>query len=275
VKATAAKYGMFSFDDKIAVAVSGGKDSISMLHILVKMEKGHPKASLVAVTVDEGIKGYRDEALKIAADECEKLGVPHHVISFKQLFGFTLDELIKQKRQSGEEKLTACAYCGILRRRALNVAAREVGANKIATAHTLDDEAQTILMNIFRGDLSRLAKEKPVTDEVHPKLVRKVKPFCEIPEKESALYAYVKKTRFQASPCPYASEALRNDFRAMLNLMEEKHAGTKFTVFNTLERLRPALQAVESDRQFAECCECGEPSSGGLCKVCEMLKKMR
>jgi uncharacterized protein (TIGR00269 family) len=105
-------------------------------------------------------------------------------------------------------------------------------------------------------------------------LVQKVKPFCEIPEKESALYAYVKKIKFQASPCPYASEALRNDFRAILNSMEERHAGTKFTIFNTLERLRPALEKTTSNSQFAECAECGEPSSGGLCKVCELLKKM-
>jgi uncharacterized protein (TIGR00269 family) len=274
VRETIAKNRMFVFNDKIAVAVSGGKDSISMLHILVKMEHVRSKASLAAVTIDEGIKGYRDEALEIASGECKKLGVAHHVVSFKQLFGLTLDELVKQKRETSEETLTPCAYCGILRRRALNVAARDVGANKIATAHTLDDEAQTILMNIFRGDLLRLAKEKPVTDEVHPKLVQKVKPFCEIPEKESALYAYVKKTKFQSSPCPYASEALRNDFRIMLNQMEEKHAGTKFTVFSTMERLRPALQEIVSSKQFAECAECGEPSSGGLCKVCEMLKKL-
>jgi tRNA(Ile)-lysidine synthase TilS/MesJ len=202
VRATIAKYGMLNFNDKIAVAISGGKDSISMLHILAKMERTRPKASLVAVTVDEGIKGYRDEALEIAAAECEKLGVDHHVLSFEKLYGFTLDDLIRQKRREECNQLTACAYCGVLRRRALNIAAREVGANKIATAHTLDDEAQTILMNIFRGDLTRLAKEKPVTDEVHPKLVQKIKPFCEIPEKETALYAYAKKFRFQASPCP-------------------------------------------------------------------------
>lgn len=275
VRATIAKYHMLDFNDKIAVAVTGGKDSVSLLQILAKTERARPKAALVAVTVDEGIKGYRDEALKIASAECAKLEVPHHLVSFKQLFGFTLDELVKVRRDNGENELTACAYCGVMRRRALNVAAREVGANKIATAHTLDDEAQTILMNIFRGDLTRLAKEKPVTDEVHPKLVRKVKPFCEIPENESALYAYVKKTRFQASPCPYASEALRNDFRAMLNQMEEKHAGTKFTVFNSLERLRPALDTVARGSHFDECIECGEPSSGGLCKVCEMLKKTR
>ncbi len=273
VRATIAKYHMLDFNDRIAVAVSGGKDSISLLQIMAKIERTHPKAKLVGVTVDEGIKGYRDEALKIASEECAKLEVPHHLVSFKQLFGSTLDELIAQKQETGDEELTPCTYCGVLRRRALNVAAREIGANKIATAHTLDDEAQTILMNIFRGDLLRLAKEKPVTDEVHPKLVQKIKPFCEIPENESALYAYVKTTGFQASPCPYASTALRNDFRAILNQLEQKHAGTKFAVFNSLNRLRPYLQTAANNSRFDECPECGEPASTGLCKVCALLKQ--
>jgi len=274
VRASIARYGMFNFNDRIAVAVSGGKDSISLLHVLAKMERFRPKASLVAVTVDEGIRGYRDEALKIAEAYCKKLGVAHHVVSFKELYGFTLDEIVARKRQKGERELTACAYCGVLRRRALNVAAREVEANKIATAHTLDDEVQTILLNIFHGDVSRLAKEKPVTDDVHQRFVQKVKPFCEIPEKESALYAYVKKVPFQSTPCPYASEALRNDIRVMLNRMEEKHAGTKFTIFNSIERIRPALNEIGKKDNFEECARCGEPASQGLCKVCQMLEEI-
>jgi tRNA(Ile)-lysidine synthase TilS/MesJ len=85
VRCTIAKYAMFSFDDRIAVAVSGGKDSISLMHILAKMERSHPKASLVAVTVDEGIKGYRDEALAIAVANCKTLDIEHHLVSFKKL----------------------------------------------------------------------------------------------------------------------------------------------------------------------------------------------
>ena len=272
MRATIAKYRMFKFNDRIAVAVSGGKDSISLLSVLVKMEQFRPKASLVAVTVDEGIKGYRNEAMKIAEAHCKKLTVEHHVVSFKALYGFTLDEIIARKRQKGEKELTACAYCGVLRRRALNVAAREVDATKIATAHTLDDEVQTLLLNIFHGDVSRLAKEKPVTDDVHRRFVQKVKPFCEIPERESALYAYVKRVPFQSTPCPYASEALRNDIRVMLNRIEEKHAGTKFTIFNSVERIRDALSGVSRNDHFEECVKCGEPASKGLCKVCQMLK---
>jgi uncharacterized protein (TIGR00269 family) len=274
VRGTIGKYGMFGFDDRIAVAVSGGKDSISLLHILAKTERAHPLASLVAVTVDEGIMGYRDEALEIATANCKTLGIEHHVVSFKQLFGFTLDEIISRAGRKGEREMTSCAYCGVLRRRALNVAARDVCADKVATAHTLDDEVQTSLMNIFRGDISRLAKEKPMTDEVHPRLVRKVKPFCEIPERESTLYAYVKKIRFQDTPCPYASEALRNDIRAMLNRMEEKRAGTKYTVFKSMERIRPALVEVVKKDEFKECSECGEPAASGLCRTCEMLRDL-
>jgi uncharacterized protein (TIGR00269 family) len=274
VRGTIGKYCMFGFDDRIAVAVSGGKDSISLLHILAKTEQAHPKSSLVAVTVDEGIKGYRDEALEIAAANCKKLGIEHHLVSFKQLYGFTLDEVLTRTDSKCERELTACAYCGVLRRRALNVAARDVCADKIATAHTLDDEVQTSLMNIFRGDIARLAKEKPVTDEVHPRLVRKVKPFCEVLERESTLYAYVKKIRFQDTPCPYASEALRNDIRVMLNRMEEKRAGTKFTIFKSMERIRPALVEVVKKDKFQECVECGEPASGSLCRTCEMLQDL-
>ena len=275
VRATIGKYSMFGFDDRIAVAVSGGKDSISLLHILAKTEQVHPKSSLVAVTVDEGIKGYRDEALEIAASNCKELDLEHHVVSFKQLYGFTLDEIIRLTDSKGERELTACAYCGVLRRRALNVAAREVCADKVATAHTLDDEVQTSLMNIFRGDIARLAKEKPVTDKVHPLLVRKVKPFCEVPERESTLYAYVKTISFQDTPCPYASEALRNDIRVMLNRMEEKRAGTKYTVFKSMERIRPALVEVVHRDEFQACVECGEPTSGSLCRTCGMLKEFR
>lgn len=272
-RATVARFRMLGFDDRVAVAVSGGKDSVSLLHVLARLERHYPRASLVAVTVDEGIKGYRDEALEIAAENCRKLGVEHCVVSFKNLFGFTLDEMVKRLHRKKERVPTSCACCGVLRRKALNLAARKVKANKVATAHTLDDEVQTILLNIFHGDVLRIAREKPVTDEVHPKLVQRIKPFCEIPENETALYAYVKKIRFQSKPCPYASEALRNDVRWMLNRVEERHVGVKFTIFKSMERIRPALEEMSRREGLSECCECGEPTSEKLCRTCQMLKQ--
>jgi len=274
-RATIAKYQMFKFDDKIAVAVSGGKDSVSLLHVLAEVELRHPKAQLVAVTVDEGIKGYRDEALKIAAENCEELDVDHCVVSFRELFGYTFDQMVKRLKGEDYVKLTPCASCGVLRRKALNTAARKIGADKLATAHTLDDETQTILLNILHGDVLRIAKEKPVTDEVHPKLVRRIKPFCEIPERETALYAYVRGIRFQSAPCPYASEALRNDARMMLNRMEEKHPGIKFTIFKSIEKIRPAIEETARKEGLGECIECGEPTTDKICRTCQLLKYMK
>ncbi len=264
---------MLNYNDRIAIAVSGGKDSIGLLQVLASMERKFPRASLMAVTVDEGIKGYRDEALEIAVETCKKLGIKNHVVSFKSLYGFTLDEIVVRMRERKSE-LTPCAFCGVLRRKALNIAALEVGANKVATGHTLDDEVQTSLLNIFHGDISRLASEKPVTSQVHPRLVQKVKPFCEIPEKESALYAYVEGMNFQSTPCPYASEALRNDIRVLLNQIEERHAGTKFTVFKSMEKLRPAINSITEKGKFKECKECGDPSAGELCMACQLLKQI-
>jgi uncharacterized protein (TIGR00269 family) len=274
VRATIAKYQMFKYDDRIAVAVSGGKDSLSLLHVLAKIERNYPKASLVAVTIDEGIKGYRDEALKIAVENCKKLRIEHYITSFKELYGYTLDEIVERSKKKLSLELTPCAYCGVMRRKALNVAAREVEAEKLATAHTLDDEVQTFLLNIFHGDIMRIAREKPVTDEAHPKLVQKVKPFCEIPEKETALYAYIKKIKFQSMPCPYAPQALRNEIRIMLNRMEEKHAGIKFTIFRSAEKTRAAIEEMAKKEGLKECVECGEPSSETICKSCQMLKQI-
>ena len=272
-RATIAKYNMFRFDDRIAVAVSGGKDSLSLLHVLAKVENRYPKASLVAVTVDEGIRGYRDEALKIAAENCEKLGIKHFTVSFKELFGYTFDQMVGRMDRKGNRE-TPCAYCGVLRRKALNVAARKVKADKLATAHTLDDETQTILLNIFHGDVLRIAKEKPATDEVHPKLVPRIKPFCEVPEKETALYAYLRGIRFQSTPCPYAADALRNDARMILDRLEEKHPGMKFTIFKSIEKIRPALEELAKGEGIGECVECGEPTTDKVCRTCQMRKQL-
>jgi uncharacterized protein (TIGR00269 family) len=277
VRTTIAKYDMFKRDDKIAVAVSGGKDSVTLLHILTKIEKEFPNAKLCAVTVDEGIKGYRDEAIKIAEENCHKLDVQHYVTSFRKLFGIELDELITSLANKGKRKtagLSPCSYCGVLRRRALNVVARKAKADKLALAHNLDDEAQTILLNIIHGDPMRLARVKPVLREKHWKFTPRVKPVCEIPEKEIAFYAYLKKIPFQSVPCPYATTALRNDVRTMLNCIEEKHAGTKFTVLRSIKRIQPSLETTAGEAVLTECELCGEPTVNKTCKPCQMLQEL-
>jgi uncharacterized protein (TIGR00269 family) len=257
---------MLTFEDHIAVAVSGGKDSVTLLRVLRKIEKRFPKATLTAVTVDEGIKGYRAEAIELARESCNELEVNHLVVSFRRLFGKTLDQIVRSKRD-----LSPCSYCGVLRRRAIHVAAKEVKATKIATAHNLDDEVQTILLNIFHGDVNRIARVEPVLIDPSGRFLQRVKPLCEIPEKEVALYAHLAGIKFQTRPCPYLETALRNDIRDMLNRVEEHHPGTKFTIFRSVERLRNSLKASLTSAELRNCLRCGEPTTGTICEVCKML----
>ena len=273
VRKTISRYEMLGLKDKIMVAVSGGKDSVTLLHILSKIEKAFPDVVLCAGTVDEGIREYREEALRIAEDNCRKLRVEHVVLSFKELFGYGLDEIVELLRKRGEGGLTPCSYCGVLRRKALNVMAREAGVDKLVIAHSLDDEAQTMLLNVVHGDPMRIVRSKPVLDVVHPKFVQRVKPLCLVPEREIVFYAYLKGIKFQSIPCPYAPAALRNDIRTMLNRMEHNHAGTLFTVFNSIEKIRPALEASAEEVKLRECRLCGEPTVGELCRACELLRE--
>jgi uncharacterized protein (TIGR00269 family) len=277
VRVTIAKHDMLSFDDKIAIGVSGGKDSMALLSILVKLEKSFPKAGLIAVTVDEGISGYRDEALNIAEKSCQKLAVEHVVVSFKELFGFEFDELAKSlmTKDPNIEHLTPCAYCGVLRRRALNNAARICGATKLATGHNLDDETQTILLNVFHGDPLRIARVKPISSATHPNFVPRIKPLCEVLEKESTLYAYLRKIKFQSLPCPYSYTASRNDIRTMLNRMEEKHAGLKYTIYRSIEKLRDCIEGAPPAAELRNCKLCGEPTVHEVCQVCKLLENFK
>jgi len=268
VERTVSRFSMFEFDSRVAVAVSGGKDSLNLLQILADIEEKFPRAELIAVSIDDGVEGYREEALRLARDECRRLGVEHLVLSFKGLFGLTMDEIVGRTAEGG---LTPCSYCGVLRRRALNEAAGRVDADRLATAHNLDDMAQTALLNMMRGDLKRLAGMHPAGNELRG-FVRRVKPFCEVPERESTLYAYLRGAQFQSLPCPYAGEAMRNDIRQFLNRMEVKRPGTKFIVYRT------ALNILAEIRGYAEagglCRVCGEPTRGDMCRVCQLLGEL-
>jgi uncharacterized protein (TIGR00269 family) len=170
---------------------------------------------------------------------------------------------------SSPKELNACTYCGVFRRRALEMTARELGVDRLATAHNLDDMAQTALLNILRGDVNRLAQINPGGSKV-PGFIRRIKPYAGIPERESTLYAYLTGIPFQAIPCPYASEAMRNDVRDILNRLEQKRPGTKHIVYRTALKLTPKIEREES----SNCCsQCGEPSPDYICRTCTLIQE--
>ena len=272
VRTAIGRYDMLGPKDRIAVSLSGGKDSLSLLHVLAKIERDFPGSELLAITVDEGIGAHRAEGIKAASGLCRRLGVEHVVVSFREHFGITLPELLKAVE--GEARaLDPCAYCGVLRRRAINDVARELGAGVIAVAHNLDDMVQAWLMNLLRNNLPRLVRFGPVTRAEHPGLVTRVRPLCLIPERETAFYAFIHGFTGPEAPCPYARAALRNEIRVFLNRLELRHPGTKFALFRAFERLIPVIQASLPEGRLRECERCGAPSSGRLCKVCEFLEQ--
>jgi uncharacterized protein (TIGR00269 family) len=257
---------MLKFNDHIAVAVSGGKDSLTLLNLLVKMEDRFPRSRITAVSVDEGIRGYRDEALDIARKACEKLGVEQFVVSYHDLFGITTDEIAEM--HLGQ---TPCSYCGVFRRKAINRAAQMIGVTKIATAHNLDDEVQTVLLNMLHGDPWRIVRSGPVLYDPRGKFLTRIKPLCDIPEKEVVLYAYLNGFDFQSIACPHGNAALRNDIRNFLNQLDQKHPGSKFTLQRTAERLREVLSRTAPVAELNECAKCGDPTPHQLCEACMML----
>ncbi len=169
----------------IAVAVSGGKDSSSALILIKKIIGVRRDVRLSAITIDEGISGYRPAAIGKVRDLCARLEIEHTVVSFKDVIGADMDDIA---RDLGER--TPCAYCGVFRRRCMNKAARDIDADVLATGHNLDDITQAILMNFTRGDIERLARLGPHS-KVQPGLIPRILPLRLVPEKETYLYAFV------------------------------------------------------------------------------------
>jgi tRNA(Ile)-lysidine synthase TilS/MesJ len=174
---TISKYNMIKHNDLVAVAVSGGKDSLALLKIINEMALTH-SFKIKAITIDEGIPGYRNEALEIVEKFCAELDVEHKVYAYKDLFELTLDEAL-DLRENG--KTSSCSICGTLRRRAIDYAAKDIGADVIATGHNLDDTLQTFVINMLSGDTTKVGWMDPDTSTND---LRKIKPFCEIYESE-------------------------------------------------------------------------------------------
>lgn len=269
-KETIRKEELLDPDDKVCIALSGGMDSSALLYFMNKLLKDWRDAEIFAITVDEGIENYRSESLEIAEDLCEKLDVEHHVASFKDTFGWKQDEIM-------EKKENPCTYCGVLRRRLLNKRSRELGATKLVTGHNMDDELQSIFMNYLKGNMKRMIRlgAKPAVVQ-NEKLVPRIKPFRNLPEKEVALYSKLNGLKIHLKKCPYAGDSLRFDVRDFLNKVEVKHASTKYTALRAFDKLLPALkEKFSGDKsEVNECKRCGEITSREICKVCELLENL-
>jgi len=262
---TIGRHNLIEKNEKVAVGISGGKDSSVLVHLLSRFREKFP-FKMIGLTIDEGIMDYREKTQRKAEENCRTLRIEHHTFSFREELGFTLDEV------SGE--LTHCSYCGVLRRYMLNKKARELGCTSLAVGHNLDDEAQSILMNMLRGDLGRMGRTGVTYKDISPGFVKRIKPMREIPEKEVKLFSMLENIDVDDSVCPYAGDAYRNDVRDFLNMMESRRPTTKHTILKSYDRLFPIFQQALIPETISQCEKCGEPSIGKMCKACEMREKI-
>ena len=264
---TISKYNMIKNNDLVCVGVSGGKDSLVLLDTLKKMSQSH-NFKIIAVTIDEGIPGYRDEALDIVKSFCDKIDVDFKMYSYKDLFDMTLAESLELREN---EKTSSCSICGTFRRRALDHAAKEIGANVIATGHNLDDTLQTFLINTLSGDTTKIGWMNPDNDG---KKLRKIKPLLEIYESEIVFYAFTNNLPFQSEPCPHMNEGIRTEIREFLNSLEDNRSGIKNNMYHSILKISDSLKA-SSVKEKHSCQICGNECTGTICSVCNMISSLK
>lgn len=264
VRSVINEYDLFGDGKKIAIALSGGKDSVLTLHLLNEFKDKY-NIELVAISIDEGIEGYRREGLQIARENTDKLGMDLVEKSFEDEFGSRLDQI------SGRYK-SACIPCGVFRRYLINRTAYELGADKVATGHNLDDEIQSFLMSFARADFRRFSKFGPKLEQIHPLLIPRIKPLWKIPEKDVGTWAVLNEIPVHFAECPYAHLSLRGKIKNYLNQLEEDHPGSKIAIMKSFQK---TFKNRETQIELVGCQRCGEPSSLDLCKTCEMLEEIK
>jgi len=268
VKRELKKQGKTDDESKIGIAVSGGKDSIVVLHLMHKIFSVRPNIKLFAITIDEGIRGYRDNSIKVTIDNCKKLGIKHYIVSFKDFIGKTMDEISKLDDNLGE-----CTYCGVFRRFCLNTKTKELGITKLVTGHNLDDMSQSIIMNFINGDIQKLARLGP-HKKIQPGLVPRLMPLRSIPEKEIMLYAIIKNIDFHNAECPYAVNASRRLYRDIIDNLELVNPGTRHSILRSYDGIYDLLLKKFPPANLNKCVICSEPTSQNKCKTCILKEKI-
>ncbi|MEM4496950.1 MAG: TIGR00269 family protein [Archaeoglobaceae archaeon] len=267
VKFAIQKFKMIEKGDRIAIAMSGGKDSTTLAYVLNKLYGFRKDLEFFGITIDEGIEGYRPETIKVAKKVCNELGIEHVVVRFQDHFGMTLDEMVK----IGERK--PCTYCGVFRKYLLNKTSRDLGATKLATGHNLDDETQTILLNFLNADIERLARLIPQREQEG--LVLRIKPFREIYEREVVVYGFLNELPLIFDECPYSELPVRAPVRDFIYEFERKYPGRKFSIMRSFEKLIPCLKQMYPQVDLNRCERCGEPTPRKICQACALIEELK
>ena len=225
---------LFVPDERVAIGASGGKDSTVLASVLKTLNERYSyRLNLVLLSIDEGIKGYRDDSLETVKRNAVQYQMPLEIVGYDKLYGWTMDQVVDQIGKKGN-----CTYCGVFRRQALDRGAAGLGIRHVVTGHNADDIAETVMMNLLRGDLPRLARATSIVTASPASNIKRSKPLKYAYEKEIVLYAHHKRLDYFTTECIYSPEAFRGSAR---------------TLIKSLERIRPSaiLDVVRSGEDMA------------------------
>ena len=271
---TVKKYKMIREGEKILLGVSGGKDSVVLLHILASFQN-ELRFEIIPLFIDLGIqpKKYSQLSGEIAKKNCEKLGLNLITVKIKEEYGFSLDDVFYKKL-----KRPICSVCGLIKRYILNKKAIELSADKVATGHNLNDEASFILQNFINMDIDLLSRLSPIQPTFNKLLIGRIKPLFEVYEDEVALYALFRKLEYIDITCPYAKEASILRLKNVLTELENIRPGATLTMVRGFhKKLKPLLQnkqKIEEEKSLNLCKLCEMPTSTEICSFCRLKSKI-
>jgi tRNA-5-methyluridine54 2-sulfurtransferase len=258
------RHRMFTRDEDILVAVSGGKDSLALWDALI--EDGYRTAGLY---LDLGIFEYSEQSRSKCEAFAAARGRPLHIERVAESVGAPIPDVQRATRRP------ACSACGLSKRYLMNRAALEHGYAVVATGHNLDDEAATLLNSVLHWQTEALPRQSPALPSTHPKLVRRVKPLYRLSELETAAYAFLRGIDYIVEECPFAKGATSLAHKELLNRLEESSPGAKHNfLFGFLDKARPAFERIEHV-PLRECSRCGQVTTAEICAFCKLSDQVR
>ncbi|GLV34223.1 uncharacterized protein CBL_00154 [Carabus blaptoides fortunei] len=258
---------LFKPGQTVAIAASGGKDSTVLAYVMKLLNKKHNYGlKLVLLSIDEGITGYRDDSLDTVKQNRDDYEMPLKILSYKDLYGWTMDEIVAEVGRKNN-----CTFCGVFRRQALDRGAMLLNVDCMATGHNADDIAETVLMNILRGDLARLSRcTSIITGGGGGNTIARVKPLKYTYEKEIVMYAYFRQLVYFSTECVFAPNAYRGHARVLLKDLEKIDPCIIMNIIHSGENMKCDEQAKLPTQMT--CDRCKYVSSQPLCKACVLLE---
>lgn len=277
---TISRYKMLKPHDKIIVALSGGKDSITLLYNLIKIQaRTYNSEPIVALMINEGITGYRKNSIEKAEDFCKKHDIEYKIISFKEKIGYKLDQIVNIKKKSLDYRY-ACNYCATFRRRILNDSAKDLGGTVLALGHNLTDVAETFLMNILYKRFHIIANQyrfKEKNGRIDNYFIKKITPLMRIPEDEISLYANIKNFDYYQLHCPYreTDPIIRKRVLDFIQKCKQYSPEIEFNLLNGFLELSKTLYYQSEKMGYKTCRFCGYPCGNTrICTYCSYLKEI-